>query len=155
MEDQLRGAVWRPIRARLGSALDSSPECESKLRQALHGSPRCESATVQLDFFVAITWFAVVTTIAWLLLQLLVFRRPAEFLYIGIYWSRGFSARIPAELQGLQCICGPDAQLCRRVPLQSFDRLASPSSSGSRRGEGCLAGPSQLDGLRESAERTG
>jgi hypothetical protein len=43
-----------------------------------------QDAKVQLDFFVAITWFAVVTTITWLLLQLLVFRRPAEFLYIGI-----------------------------------------------------------------------
>jgi hypothetical protein len=42
-----------------------------------------QDAKVQLDFFVAITWFAVATTITWLLLQLLVFRRPAEFLYIG------------------------------------------------------------------------
>ncbi|MGA9355912.1 MAG: hypothetical protein WBV46_19655, partial [Terriglobales bacterium] len=43
-----------------------------------------QDAKVQLDFFVATTWFAVVTTIAWLLLQLLVFRRPAEFLSIGM-----------------------------------------------------------------------
>jgi hypothetical protein len=43
-----------------------------------------QDAKVQLDFFVATTWFAVVTTIAWVLLQLLVFRRPAEFLYIGM-----------------------------------------------------------------------
>jgi hypothetical protein len=42
-----------------------------------------QDAKVQLDFFVAITWFAIVTTIVWLLLQLLVFRRPAEFLCIG------------------------------------------------------------------------
>jgi hypothetical protein len=43
-----------------------------------------QDAKVQLDFFVATTWFAVVTTITWLLLQLFLFRRPVEFLYIGM-----------------------------------------------------------------------
>ena len=43
-----------------------------------------QDAKVQVDFFVAITWFAIVTTIAWLLLQLLIFRRPIDFLCIGV-----------------------------------------------------------------------
>jgi hypothetical protein len=43
-----------------------------------------QDAKVQLDFFVAITWFAAVTTIGWLLLQLSIFHAERDFLYIGI-----------------------------------------------------------------------
>jgi hypothetical protein len=43
-----------------------------------------QDAKVQLDFFVAIAWFAAMTTIAWLLLQLWIFRSARDFLYIGV-----------------------------------------------------------------------
>jgi len=43
-----------------------------------------QDAKAQLDFFVAIAWFAAMTTTSWLLMHVFIFRLANDFLYVGI-----------------------------------------------------------------------